>query len=56
MPYERQWSLLTSRSLAWNEAFNRAAVFLSTVAGSIVALALVAQARTSGRTFVCSPL
>jgi hypothetical protein len=45
------WSLLASRSLAWNEAFSRAAMFLSTVAGAIVALALVAQASEFGKGF-----
>ena len=38
------WSLLASRSLAWNESFSRAGMFLTTLTGSIVALALVAQA------------
>ena len=45
------WSLLASRSLAWNETFSRAAMFLSTVAGAIVALALVAQASDFGSGF-----
>jgi hypothetical protein len=45
------WSLLASRSLAWNEAFSRAGMFLSTVAGAIVALALVAQASDFGEEF-----
>lgn len=45
------WSLLASRSLAWSETFNRAAMFLSTVAGAIVALALVAQASDFGSGF-----
>lgn len=35
------WSLLASRSLAWNESFSRAAMFLSTLSGSIVALSLI---------------
>ncbi len=35
------WSLLASRSLAWNESFTRAAMFLSTLSGSIVALSLI---------------
>jgi hypothetical protein len=35
------WSLLASRSLAWNESFTRASMFLSTLAGSIVALSLI---------------
>ncbi|HEX5041140.1 MAG TPA: hypothetical protein VFW95_13555 [Candidatus Limnocylindria bacterium] len=45
------WSLLASRSLAWNESFSRAGMFLSTLAGSIVALALVAQADNFGEGF-----
>lgn len=35
------WSLLASRGLAWNESFSRAAMFLSTLSGSIVALSLI---------------
>ncbi|HEX5825632.1 MAG TPA: hypothetical protein VFY18_14330 [Candidatus Limnocylindrales bacterium] len=35
------WSLLASRSLAWNESFARAGMFLSTLSGSIVALSLI---------------
>jgi hypothetical protein len=35
------WSLLASRSLAWNESFSRAGMFLSTLSGSIVALSLI---------------
>ena len=46
------WSLLASRSLAWNESFSRAGMFLSTLAGAIVALALVAQASDFGTGFV----
>jgi hypothetical protein len=46
------WSLLASRSLAWNETFNRAGMFLSTLSGAIVALALVAQASDFGSTFI----
>jgi len=42
------WSLLASRSLAWNESFSRADMFLSTLSGAIVALALVAQATEFG--------
>jgi hypothetical protein len=38
------WSLLSARSLAWNESFNRVAVFLTTLSASAVALALVADA------------
>src|SRR5438105_8643099 len=35
------WSLLASRSLAWNESFSRAGMYLSTVSGSLVALGLI---------------
>ena len=45
------WSLLASRSLAWNESFSRAGMFLSTLTGAIVALALVAQASAFGEGF-----
>jgi hypothetical protein len=37
------WSLLATRSLAWNESFSRAGMFLTTLSGALVALALVAQ-------------
>jgi hypothetical protein len=45
------WSLLASRSLAWSESFNRATMFLATLSGAVVALALVAQASSFGRMF-----
>ena len=35
------WSLLASRSLAWNEAFSRAGMYLSTLSASIVTLGLI---------------
>jgi hypothetical protein len=35
------WSLLASRSLAWNESFTRAGMYLSTLTGSLVALGLI---------------
>jgi hypothetical protein len=35
------WSLLASRSLAWNEVFSRAGTYLSTLSASIVALGLI---------------
>jgi hypothetical protein len=35
------WSLLASRSLAWNESFARASMYLSTLSGSLVALGLI---------------
>jgi hypothetical protein len=46
------WGLLATRSLAWNESFTRAGMFLSTLSGAIVALALVAQATAFGDEFV----
>lgn len=46
------WSLLASRSLAWNESFSRAGMYLSTLSGAIVALALVAQASSFGQGFL----
>jgi hypothetical protein len=45
------WSLLASRSLAWNEVFGRAGMFLSALSGAIVALALVGQGTGFGRSF-----
>jgi hypothetical protein len=38
------WSLLATRSLSWSESFSRTSMFLSTLTGAVVALALVAQA------------
>jgi hypothetical protein len=46
------WSLLATRSLAWNEVFTRAGMLLSALAGAIVALALVGQGSGFGPTFV----
>ena len=40
------WSLLTSRSLAYNEAFTRGGMFLSFLSMSFVALALFSSAMT----------
>jgi len=45
------WSLLASRSLAWNEVFGRAGMFLSALSGAIVALALVGQGTGFGPSF-----
>jgi hypothetical protein len=45
------WSLRASRSFAWNESFTRAGMFLSTLSGVMVALALVAQASAFGNAF-----
>jgi hypothetical protein len=38
------WSLLTARSLVYNEAFSRAAMFLTFLTGTLVALGFVSQA------------
>ena len=46
------WSLLTARSLAYNEAFTRGGMFLTFLSTSFVALALVAQAMTFGDAFL----
>jgi len=46
------WSLLSTRALSWNEAFSRAAMFLSALSGAVVALALVAQATALGTAFI----
>jgi hypothetical protein len=45
------WSLLASRSLAWNESFSRAGMYLSTLSGAMVALALVAALDKTGDAF-----
>src|SRR3990170_2048065 len=46
------WSLLSARSLAYNEAFVRAGMFLTFLSMSFVALALVAQAMAFGPDFL----
>jgi hypothetical protein len=46
------WSLLSARSLAYNEAFVRAGMFLTFLSMSFVALALVAQATSFGQGFL----
>jgi hypothetical protein len=46
------WSLLSARSLAYNEAFVRAGMFLTFLSMSFVALALLAQAMSFGREFL----
>jgi hypothetical protein len=46
------WSLLATRSLSWSESFARANMFLTLLTGTVVALALVAQATTFGEGFV----
>jgi hypothetical protein len=44
-----QAGLLAARSLAWTEIFNRAGMYLTTLSGSMVALALIAQATKFGK-------
>jgi hypothetical protein len=45
------WGLLATQSMAWNESFTRAGMFLSSLSGAIIALALVAQATAFGEGF-----
>jgi hypothetical protein len=45
------WSLLATRSMTWNEVFSRAAMFVTVLSASVVALALVAQATAFGPSF-----
>src|SRR5207249_6285481 len=46
------WSLLATRSLTYSESLSRVSMFLSVLAGAVIALALVAQADRFGQTFV----
>jgi hypothetical protein len=46
------WSLLSARSLAYNEAFTRGGMFLAFLSMSLVGLALVAQALAASRDFL----
>jgi hypothetical protein len=46
------WSLLTTRSLVYNEAFSRAAMFLTFLSATLVALGFVSQGGTSNREFL----
>jgi hypothetical protein len=46
------WSLLATRSLAWNEVFARAGMYLSLLSGAIVALALVGDGSRFGDAFL----
>jgi hypothetical protein len=46
------WSLLATRSLTWNESFSRSSIFLTTLSGTIIALALAAQATSFGPGFI----
>ena len=46
--FTEHWSLLSSRSLIWNEAMSRSTVILSLLSATIVALALLADATSFG--------
>jgi hypothetical protein len=46
------WSLLSARSLVYNEAFARAGMFLTFMSASLVALAFVANAMAFSRLFL----
>lgn len=46
------WSLLSARSLAYNEAFTRGGMFLTFLSMSFIALALVADAMAFGNQFL----
>ena len=45
------WSLLSTRSITWEEMFSRASMFFTVVSAAVVALALVAQATDFGANF-----
>ena len=44
------WSLLTARSLVYNEAFSRGAMFFTFLSASLVALGFLAQGGMAART------
>jgi len=46
------WSLLSARSLVYNEAFARAGMFMTFVSASLVALGFLSQASGFGRDFL----
>ena len=50
------WSLLASRGFVYTEAMSRATIFIASLSGSVVALALVAQATDFGAGFVAFAL
>ena len=50
------WSLLATRSLVYTEAMGRTSIFIAALSGSVVALALVAQASDFGTGFVAFAL
>jgi hypothetical protein len=50
------WSLLSARSLGYTEAMTRASIFVAALTGSVVALALVAQATEFDDSFLAFAL
>jgi hypothetical protein len=50
------WSLLATRSLGYTDSFSRAAMFFSVLSGTVIALALVAQAGRFDTTFFAAAL
>ena len=50
------WSLLAARSLGYTESMSRASIFIASLSGSVIALALVGQATDFGDGFVAFAL
>lgn len=50
------WSLLAARNLVYTEAMSRTSIFVAALSGSVVALALVAQATDFGNGFAAFAL
>ena len=50
------WSLLSARTLSWNESFSRTSMLLATLSATVVALALAAQVSDFGTAFVAFAL
>ena len=50
------WSLLASRSLGYTDSFSRASMFFSVLSGTVIALALIAQAGRFDTMFFASAL
>lgn len=50
--YAEHSSLVAARSLTYSETFSRVSIFLAVLSGSVIALALIAQAAHFGATFI----
>jgi hypothetical protein len=50
------WSLLAARSLGYTESMSRASIFIASLSGAVIALALVGQATDFGAGFVAFAL